>query len=432
MEFLIVTALLYVLGLLLYRPEPLSLKSPLLSFNKNLQQVKGTLFLSCFLIGVFLITANLESLDIQERFLTLFGLHTTLEPSAKGFGQLLTHNFIHLNAIHLLLNVVALVILSSYERRVGTVRFFVVFAMASLGSSISLIFNGNDLYIAGASGGIYGLGAAFFTDHKNTSLSDWFKLIGLFVFVVFILSLEDMVKGHSQALPFAVDTWGHALGALTAILFCKLVPLKDPGVAFVNNNRLRIALSTLVLLVLVFGVSAVKTKNFEAVLENFYAAWTLNEIEFHTPESAMVNINSETSGLSLAVDPKIWVNTTDGTSAAEYTFQMYEAEVYVNFITEKTPISPIGLVNFVHSNVKSLGGVPSLIEQERRIVNDIELFFINYLIEDDVEGNFVFSGYYHTGKEGTTQLQVITSQDVYETHSDEVFKFMNGIHKQES
>jgi membrane associated rhomboid family serine protease len=81
---------------------------------------------------------------------------------AGDYYRLLSCVFLHLGAVHLLLNMVALRALSALEPVLGRWRYLVLYFCSGLGGSLSTALLRPDVFSVGASGAIWGLmGAAF-------------------------------------------------------------------------------------------------------------------------------------------------------------------------------------------------------------------------------------------------------------------------------
>jgi membrane associated rhomboid family serine protease len=76
-----------------------------------------------------------------------------------GWWQLVTSGFLHVNPIHIAMNMIALwVIGKDFERVLGPLRFAVVYLVALFGGSVAVfLFGGVYSPEAGASGAVYGL-----------------------------------------------------------------------------------------------------------------------------------------------------------------------------------------------------------------------------------------------------------------------------------
>lgn len=89
----------------------------------------------------------------------------------------------------------------------------------------SILFYSENVAVSGISGGVFGLAAAYFTDEKELSTKEWLAAISLFVFLAILLAIEGEFKGRSSAAAdLRIDHIGHFLGALGAIIYCRLKP----------------------------------------------------------------------------------------------------------------------------------------------------------------------------------------------------------------
>ena len=99
--------------------------------------------------------------------------------------------------------------------------------MSNLASIPSILFYSENILVSGISGGVFGLAAAYFTDEEELTTKEWLLAISLFLFLAIVLALDSEFKGGSnKALDMKIDHIGHFLGALGAILYCRLKPLR--------------------------------------------------------------------------------------------------------------------------------------------------------------------------------------------------------------
>ena len=123
-------------------------------------------------------------------------------------------------------NVTGLGLLSVYERRVGARRFLAVVGVASVASIPSALLYSN-AYVSGISGGVFGLAAAYFTDHERLTRKEWLMAIAFFAFIALVLSLDSALRtSGDKTLGFQIDHIGHVLGAIGGIVYCRLVPAR--------------------------------------------------------------------------------------------------------------------------------------------------------------------------------------------------------------
>lgn len=191
MILFLISNLIYILGLLLIKPAPNSLKAKPLTYAQNFKLVWASLCSGLFLLFVFLITSNYGFLVVDEHIYHLLALNNELEQALFWPFQSITHLIIHANPMHLLTNVFGIGIASVYERRVGAKRFLSVLAVGSIASIPSIFFYSETVTVCGISGGVVGLAAAYFTDEDELTIKEWSFAILLFTFLMFIFSLEE-------------------------------------------------------------------------------------------------------------------------------------------------------------------------------------------------------------------------------------------------
>lgn len=120
--------------------------------------------------------------------------------------RLLSHAFLHIGIVHLLLNMVGLFVIGrQLEPRIGSARFAMIYIAAVLGSAAcSLVFESSFTLMAGASGGIYGLLGA-------TLVYEWWAYRHMTPILLILLGLGvlEFFGEHGQ-----VAVYAHAGGLL--------------------------------------------------------------------------------------------------------------------------------------------------------------------------------------------------------------------------
>lgn len=217
--FAVITTL-YVSVLLFLRPMPESLKAKRVSFKEHLMGIKMSLFFGVLILVIFLLTTHFTFLKTDENIFKILALNNDRSLSNIWWIEIFTHPFVHLNLQHLLTNLVGLGLASLYERRAGSKRFVMVLFVSSMASTLSIFFYTHTIFVAGISGGVFGLAAAYFTDNHTLTTREWLKAIVLFIFLMALFSLQEISKTKNAS--FGVDYFGHILGALGAILYCRL------------------------------------------------------------------------------------------------------------------------------------------------------------------------------------------------------------------
>ena len=220
-----ITLAAYVGLLVLTKPEPESLKSKPLTYFENYTEIKASLWVGIVILIVFLGVSNLKFNEIDEQLFVLFALNNQWANLALWPMQAISHLFIHINFVHVLTNLSGIGIASAYERRVGARRYLMILAIGCISSIPSIFFYDSPIGVCGISGGVFGLGAAYFTDHEDLTTKEWLYAILLFAFLMVVFALQNKYQHHSSLeLDFQVDHIGHVLGAIGAILYCRLRP----------------------------------------------------------------------------------------------------------------------------------------------------------------------------------------------------------------
>ena len=213
--------------LILIKHAPSSLKTAPITYTENFKFVWGSVCTGIFILLIFLFTTNFNFIEVDENLYGILALSNNMELFLKWPLQSATHLFIHANLYHLTANIVGLGLASVYERKVGAKRYFAVLLVGSLASIPSIFFYSENIAICGISGGIFGLAAAYFTDEKQLTAKEWFLAILLFLFFAIMLTLDSEFKRITNvASSMKTDHVGHLLGALGAILYCRVKPLR--------------------------------------------------------------------------------------------------------------------------------------------------------------------------------------------------------------
>lgn len=217
-----ISLLLYTAALLLITPAPASLKARKPGFFENLRAIKASLVTGWLILGLFWLSSDFAFTEINPDLANTLALHGGLSPQPYWLIRAVTHIFLHFNLLHVLANVSLLGLTSVYERRVGSRRFLMVLLIASLGSILSALFYGPEYQLMGISGGLFGLAAAYFTDHKALTIKEWLQAIAFFAVLTTMIGFTQ----NSKALPGTelnahIDHISHILGAISAIIYCR-------------------------------------------------------------------------------------------------------------------------------------------------------------------------------------------------------------------
>ena len=222
MVLFLVTLLVWIVTLFFIRPHPSDLQARMPGYWESFKGIPATFSLGIFLIFSFFVFSGGTFIELNNNWFLILGVNNFATFSPWWFVQTVTKNFIHCNQIHLWMNLAFLGMLSLYERNVQAKRFLTVFFISGILSSISIFFVSGQQISAGASGGVFGLAAAYFLDIPKLTLKEYFWGCGLILllFLMFSLFGNDKVAG----VTFKVDHLGHVFGLMFGAIFCKLCP----------------------------------------------------------------------------------------------------------------------------------------------------------------------------------------------------------------
>ena len=176
------------------------------------------LWIGIIALSTFVFITPLNSLLAFDRELILEG----------QIWRLVTAHLTHLNAVHLLQNMLALLIFSvffsQYESR--TYWLFSVFFIAML-CGTGLLLDGKFAYYSGASGVIHGLFIlAAFAEYRHNKLSA--SVFGLIILGKIVFEQIYGASAYSESLIGAsVATNAHLYGVLAALLFIILTAYRN-------------------------------------------------------------------------------------------------------------------------------------------------------------------------------------------------------------
>lgn len=230
MYWYLVLTLLWGLGLLLLRPKPESLRTEPIPYWENFVAAKATFGLGLTCIAVYALVASVQTIPLDA----ILALNNQMSFSILTVLQFFTNIFVHFGIIHLLSNLSILGILSIYEKRVGSTRFLKIFFVSALVANLSILLHFEPVLSAGASGGIAGLAAAYFLDHRNVTTKQY--LVGfisaLLVFGIF--QIQTFIE--AQDMNANVDFLGHILGFVAGAVMVRLLPTEASSEDLIKNN----------------------------------------------------------------------------------------------------------------------------------------------------------------------------------------------------
>lgn len=217
----LITTIIFVISVYFVKPYQLSLKEKELHLNEAFCKKKVSLYLGILVIFIFSIVSDFEFLSINDGMIEKYALSNNYNVFQNKLWTVFTHSFIHINLLHISVNLVGIIFLSIYETKVGSTRFFKVFIISIFGSIPSIYLFSEDIFTLGISGGLFGLLGAYLTDDKQLSLKNWsFKVIIFLAFYVFSTNNEIAISRYFN--DFKIDYFGHLFGGLTGIIYCKI------------------------------------------------------------------------------------------------------------------------------------------------------------------------------------------------------------------
>jgi membrane associated rhomboid family serine protease/tetratricopeptide (TPR) repeat protein len=189
----------------------------------------------------------------------------------RQYWRIFSSTFVHMNALHLAMNMYVLWSFSSMvERLFGKSKFLTIYLLSGLGSSIcSLLFlNPGDITV-GASGAIFGtFGAlvAFFWMHRTHFPKQFFRMYAKMFFVFAIYSLVSPLIFHDM------DNAAHLSGFLIGLwaALC-LLPIAPGDKVWRNLDYIRIAGLTGILSTGLVIVCTMDERNPQVIGEHDYA-----------------------------------------------------------------------------------------------------------------------------------------------------------------
>jgi len=174
----------------------------------------------------YIIVINVIFFAVQI-FFPMFTEIFSLTPSIVFSGhyyQFVTYMFLHGNLIHIVFNMFVFAIFGfPLELTLGRRRFLAVYIISGIGSAVfyilmmMLMMGGMDIGLLGASGGVFGVLAAYAFKYPR----QWVYIFGLFplpaaVLIVFLL-IEETFLGVLSLQP-GIANFGHVGGIITGLL----------------------------------------------------------------------------------------------------------------------------------------------------------------------------------------------------------------------
>lgn len=283
----------------------MTLPSKFKTFLQTIKSSPATSFLIFANIAVFIITIALDNRGLESlsrnSFLANWGANFSVFTLSGEYWRLFTSMFLHVNAIHITLNMLALWSLGEIlERKLGTQYFIAVYMLAGLaGSLLSAISHSDILYLScGASGAIMGLfGVAVVYSIKHPG-EDGFTLKRLGLNVALIFGLGTMAN---------VDNMAHLGGLITGLLMTLWLLL--PNLSSLAKRSGSILASLLVIGVIGIGYAKVYDGEMRISIEAAKLDRVIGQLGFKGPYYA----NSYMAGVNRSIYDVIIENSQDKT-----------------------------------------------------------------------------------------------------------------------
>lgn len=213
----------------------------------SLPVVTRSIIAAC--VGIFLVAAATGG---QLHAAYSFGMSPLLVAQGEWW-RLVTATFLHINVMHILFNMYALLVLgASLERAIGRSRFALIYAFSALGGSVASFWFSDILTLGvGASGAIFGLmtativvGRALRTDVNQ---------------ILFWLGLNILFGFLAPGIDWRAHLGGAIIGALTARIIVRSRAL--------HFSRAQIS-SIVLLAVVLLGLIAVRISAIQLAISN--------------------------------------------------------------------------------------------------------------------------------------------------------------------
>lgn len=131
----------------------------------------------------------------------------------------------------------------------------------------------------------------------------------------------------------------------------------------------------------------------------------------------------------------IWVNKNkwshfkikpEENSPAEYKFRLNGEDAYGMVIPEKIKVPLEFLVEYAVDNARKIAPDVEITAQEDRVVNGINVRFIQ--LEGHIEGvNFVYLSYYYSSDIGVIQFITYTAKNLWKQYQRDMENLLNGM-----
>jgi membrane associated rhomboid family serine protease len=201
-------------------------------------------------VAVFIVTAvsaGLAGSSPLDNAASPVWLALAQAPSLVQAGEtwrVVTAAFLHVGPLHLVLNMLALLVFGSeIERGIGRWRYAALYAISLLGGAAAIQLFGENRYVAGASGAIYGLLGAItvFLLFRRQDVRGILTLLAINIVISFLPGIS--LLGHLGGLVAG------AAAAGVIVAFRRRPPLQAVGLAVLGAVLLLVAVTAPTVLV---------------------------------------------------------------------------------------------------------------------------------------------------------------------------------------
>lgn len=166
-------------------------------------------------------------------------------------------------------------------------------------------------------------------------------------------------------------------------------------------------------------VSATASQNMEIIM---------NKTVFRKDTSSTFLVKSSKLNIGVWINPREWIFSkgADNNEDSEYSFQKRDDDLYALLLTEKTPIPLETLKEIALENAKKVAPDATITAQEYRTVNGLKIMMLK--MSATVQGiKISYMGYYYSNANGTIQFLTYTGDNLAQTFSGDIEKFLNGL-----
>jgi len=153
----------------------------------------------------------------------------------------------------------------------------------------------------------------------------------------------------------------------------------------------------------------------------------LSSIRFSRPAADTFPVRSSRSSAVAYIDPKKWRFTKGQMGAdVEYNFQSLEGDLYGYMITERIALPLDTLGEIALNNLRKVAPDAEVQQKEYRYVNDRKMLYMR--MNATMRGmKFVYSGYYFSDDNGTTQFLAMTTSNLAQAKVPAIEAFLDGL-----